>query len=220
VLLDPAGEGCFCEQAITCEEERLGAGIGLRTALCPGEPFCRACEPFPVAACSIAPRTEGTTRVCINGVDALELDVLAPDVLPEPVDVCVRTAQIDSCGATWAPQVVASDWACHLDTATTGTRVPIRVFDPCGNCKQIGPCSVTVADGLITVEPAWLPNSCEIACDDSCEEVEHLCVTPPLRDGTYTVLVAGLSGPDDGPPSTITVSPDPGPASLACRGAR
>jgi hypothetical protein len=222
VLFDPAGEGCFCDQAITCEEERVGAStvLGLQTALCPELPICFACGPSPVASCTIALRGEGSTRVRINGEDAFDLNVAPADVMPERADVCVRTAQVDSCGAIWAPETLSSDRACHLDAVSTGTRVPIRVEDACGGCEQIGPCTVVVLDDLITVTPTRMPNTCEIACPPVCAHTEHLCVTPPLADGVYTVLVRGLTVTDDGPPSTITVGAD-GPAAVeVCRGSR
>lgn len=222
VTLDPAGEDCFCGQEITCEPERVGASsvLALRTGLCPETPICRACESAPVAACTLPPLGEGSMRVRVNGQDAFDLDVTPADVLPERADVCVRTAQIDACGAVFEPELLASDRACHTSWVPTGTRVPIRVEDACGGCHQIGPCTVTVLDSTIVVRPTRMPNSCDIACDPVCLHTEHLCVTPPLRDGRYTVMVQGLTVTDDGPPSTIDVSPSGGVAVEECRGAR
>lgn len=222
VTLDPAGEECFCGQEITCEPERTGASsvLALRTALCPEHPICRACESAPVGACALPPLAEGPMRVRVNGEDAFDLEVTPADVIPERADVCVRTAQIDSCGAVFAPELLQSDRACHTSWVPTGTRVPIRVEDACGGCHQIGPCTVTVLDSTIVVRPTRMPNSCEIACDPVCIHTEHVCVTPPLREGRYTVSVQGLLVTDDGPPSTIDVSPSGGVAVEECRGAR
>lgn len=222
VTLDPAGEDCFCGQEITCAPERAGASsvLALQTALCPETPICRACESAPVGSCTLPPLAAGPMRVRINGQDAFDLDVTPADVLPERADVCVRTAQIDSCGAVFTPELLGSDRACHASWVPTGTRVPIRVEDACGGCQQIGPCTVTVLDSTILVRPTRLPNSCDIACDPVCDHTEHLCVTPPLRDGRYTVMVQGLTVTDDGPPSTIEVSASGGVAVEECRGSR
>jgi hypothetical protein len=159
-------------------------------------------------------------RVRVNGEDAFDLRVTPADVLPERADVCVRTAQIDSCGAVFSPELLASDRACHTSWVPIGTRVPIRVEDACGGCHQIGPCTVTVLDSTIVVRPTRLPNACEIACDPVCIHTEHVCVTPPLREGRYIVSVQGLTVTDDGPPSTIEVSASGGVAVEECRGSR
>ncbi len=223
VTLQPREDDCFCGQEIACEQVRiLGVDpvVALESELCPETPICRACESPPVSTCALEPLPEGLTRVRINDQDAMDLFVTPPDVMPERAAVCVRTAQIDSCGAIWDPTGFESDRACHPSWVPTGTRVTIDVQESCGGCMQIGPCEVVVLDDTIRVRPTRLPNACDIACDPSCRHDVHTCVTPPLEDGRYTVVVEGLVVTDDGPPSTIDVSPSGGVAVETCRGSR
>ena len=221
VTLDPTGDERFCGQGISCTPERVGASsvLALRTALCPETPICRACESAPIAARTLPPLAEGPMRVRVNGENAFDLTVTPADVLPERADECVRTAQVDSCGAVFEPALLESDRACHAGWALPGSRVAIRVEYACGGCQQIGPCTVTVLDSTVIVRPTRMPRSCEIACDPVCIHTEHVCVTPPLREGLYAVSVQGLLVTDDGPPSTIEVSATGTPRE-ECRGAR
>ncbi|MBN8611017.1 MAG: hypothetical protein J0L92_10560 [Deltaproteobacteria bacterium] len=223
VTLQPRPDDCYCGQALRCEQVRIvGADpvIALESELCPETPTCRACEAPPVSTCALEAMPAGRTRVRINDEDAMDLVITPPDVMPERAAVCVRTAQIDSCGALWDPSVFTSDRACHPSAVRTGTRVTIDVEEACGGCAQIGPCEVMVLDDTIRVRPTSLPNSCEIACDPACRHDVHTCVTPPLEDGLYTVVVEGLVVTDDGPPSTIEVSSDGGLSTEVCRGSR
>ena len=194
--------------------------IALHTQICPPAALCDACEPLPVGACMVSAREEGTVRVQLDGEDAFDLPILPADVFPEPADVCVRPAQIDGCGALWPALDVVSDRACHPGWVPTGTRVPIHVEEECGGCAQVGPCTVTVVDATILVAPTRLPYACEIACDPVCDHTEHVCLTPPLRDGHYTVVVRGLSMDDLDPVGTIDVSPSGGVPDEICRGTR
>lgn len=220
ITLVPTDDDCFCEQELTCEVALdPSGGLGLRTALCPETPICRACFGPPVGSCELPALDEGPLRVNIEGEPALDLTVTPMDVIPERADVCVRTAQIDSCGAIWDPMQFVSDRACHPSWVLPGARVTIDVQEACGGCMQIGPCEVMVLDRTIFVRPTVLPNSCDIACDPACHHTEHRCVTPPLEPGLYTVAVDGLTVTDDGPPSTIDVSPM-GVSVETCRGSR
>lgn len=194
VTLTPTGRDCYCDQAMSCQELFGGHdGVSLETGLCPEIGECRACQPPPVGSCALAPREGGTERVRIQGLDAFDLEVAAADVPPSGARTCVRTAQVDACGAVWAPTALSSDRACHPRSVRAGTRVSIRVEDACGGgCTQIGPCAVTVTGDLIVVNATRMPNACDIACEPVCEHTEHVCVTPPLTAGLYNVLVPGL----------------------------
>lgn len=194
---------CFCEQALTCEATITGPReLALRTALCPEMADCRACGGPPTGTCTLPAMEVGTWHVTVNGEDAL--DLLVSDVLPEPANVCVRRAVIDSCGANWDPAGLFVGRACYPSAAPGESPVEIQVFDSCGGCVQRGPCEVVVMDDVIRVRATRLSNACDLACPPSCEPDEHRCFTPPLPPGSYRVEIEGLSSDE---PPTIEVGP-------------
>lgn len=194
VALGVDGADCFCEQDVICTAAIIGDHVlSLSTSLCPLVPLCRACTSPASGTCTLPAMAAGAWRVVVNGDDAFALDVTPSDVLPEPADVCLTTATSGSCGAIWPPAGFDVGRACHDDRTTPGTRLPIRVYDACGGCTENGPCEVTVLEHSIHVSATRMSIGCELVCPPVCTFDEHVCYTPPLEAGSYTVAVDGLA---------------------------
>ena len=52
---------------------------------------------------------------------------------------------------------------------------------------------VTVVDNTIRVAATRMPNGCDLVCPPVCRFDEHVCLTPPLAEGSYIVVVEGLA---------------------------
>lgn len=193
VTYAPDGE-CFCEQAITCDARIAGPGrLSLTTMLCPERPFCRACGGPPTGTCTLpALPTPGTWQIEVNGRTTMDLEVVPADVMPERADVCLTHAPPGGCG-DYTPEGFTVGRACHSSWAAPGTRVPIRVTESCGTCTSVGPCEVTVLDGVVQMSATQMQGVCGFDCPEVCMANERVCWTPPLAPGRYAVVVDGLA---------------------------
>jgi hypothetical protein len=193
----PLGEledTCFCDQDIRCDTAVVRPGtLALTTYLCPELPVCRACAPSATGRCTLPPLTAGTWQVEINGARSLELTVVPADVLPERADVCIRRAIDDGCGTVWPATTFDVSHVCHEASIQPGERAHLRIHDACGGCMLRGPCEVTVVDGFIRARATRMPSGCDLACPPGCFDDEHVCITPPLAEGEYRVIVEGLA---------------------------
>lgn len=213
----PSGGDCFCPELLQCEATIVEDGVlELSTQICtePGF-FCEACMPFVEGSCSLPPLTEGTWKVTMDGVDAFELGVSSPDVLPEwgrSCDTPAATAD-EGCGVVWPPRAANADSVCHPASAYAMDRVPIEVTHDCPPCyAAAGPCEIDIFDDVIRVRPTTLDAACDITCPPVCNERVDTCLTPQLPEGTWRVQVAGL----DGYESTIEVGELTGGPTVTC----
>lgn len=213
------GSGCYCGQDLVTSATVEPGIVGLSSRLCPPYGFCAACFPPPISTLTFTPTQAGRTTVSVNGHQAFAVTVAPEGAVSEPLPTCVTAAPPDDCALVRELEEFASDRVCYRPTVTPGTRVAIRVDDPCGGCSPIGPCTVSVNEGQIFVEPSVTINACDHICPPVCVEQEHLCVTPPLFEGTYTVNVRGLHFTGDEPLPTLTVG-EGDPAPVACFGSR
>jgi hypothetical protein len=134
-----------------------------------------------------------TWRVSLNGTEAFDLDVPSPEGIPPYTDVCFTVPDADPCGTVLDPTPFEVGRVCHADSANTGTRVPIRVYEACGGCDPLGPCQVSLSDtNVLVVRATRNPTSCDVVCPPVCIAHEHVCYTPALDPGSYRVVVEGL----------------------------
>lgn len=207
VPLGELEESCFCDQDIRCEVAIVAPGrLELTTHLCPETPLCRACQTSVTGRCSVPPLTEGTWEVSIDGARSLDLTVVPADVIPERADVCIRRAIDDGCGVSWPAAPFDVGRACHEESIPAGTRAHVRVYDACGSggCHTSGPCEVTVVGELIRVQATRASILCDVACPPACVPDEHVCITPPLAEGEYRMIIEGLAVDEA---TTIRVGP-------------
>jgi hypothetical protein len=207
---------CFCGQTIGCEARIVEPGrLALTTTLCPEVAVCRACSAAPTALCTLpALPTPGVWRLEVNGRTTMQLDVAPEGVVPEPAALCVRHTPPGGCG-DYTPEPFEVGRACHAPEALPGTRVPIRVYEACGSCTSVGPCEVTVRDGVVRVAARRMQSDCGLVCPPVCMNTEHVCWTPPLLPGRYDVVVEGLPEPVTTP---LDVSAEPRPPTEICAG--
>lgn len=201
-------DGCFCDEEVTCSARVEGPRtIALETGICEAPSACEACMPFVGGTCALPALEAGTWRVRVNGTDAMELEVLPPDVVPERADVCTRRADDGGgCGNVFPPHPFDVGRVCHPEGAYPGERVPIRVTDACGSCGRLaGPCVVSVLGDVIHVRAQGVGSGCDVDCPPVCIPREDVCWTPPLATGTWHVLVEGFPMTDDRTATTITV---------------
>lgn len=194
---DLAGDDCYCGETVSCWAEVLAGGVvDFHTEVCRDPGFdCEACNPFIEGTCSLPALTEGTWTVRNDGVDAFQLDVISPDVLPEWGPTCQSRAHstADGCGTLWPPSAARPDMLCHAQSATIGERIALEITHGCPPCNApAGPCEVEITHDVILVKTSTLDPACDIACPPFCEERTDTCLTPPLPEGAWQVRVDGL----------------------------
>lgn len=214
VSLDPTRTRCFCGQDLGCRVAGEGRDLTLETVLCPDRSDCEACMPSPIARCEVNVREPGARRLLISGEPALELE-FGPSAAP----TCVRAATPNGCGAMFEPRTLVSDRVCHATRAQPGTQLPVRVEAVCGGCEAVGPCTVTLDGDVLRVAPTVMPSACDVACPPVCLHTEHVCLTPPLPAGRYTLAIEGFSPMSDVTLPTIDVSEDVVEPMPQCTGA-
>lgn len=189
---------CFCGERVQCVARR-GAEprtLELETGLCADGPLCDGCMPFVEGTCELPPLEEGPWEVTVNGQPSFALQVIPEGVAPEWGRTCATPAVVSrECGILWPPVEAYAVQVCHPAMVPAETHVAIQVDDHCAGCGDAaGPCQVTVFDDIVRVTPSKVYSGCDIDCPDMCMLRSDECVTPPIPEGTYRLIVDGIDG--------------------------
>ncbi|MEM1416336.1 MAG: hypothetical protein AAGH15_15615 [Myxococcota bacterium] len=197
VFVGRTGE-CFCGETVACEVRvRPDGAVELTTGFCQEGPLCDACFPTIEGRCAVPALDAGEHDVFIDGQLAMALQVLPAGVRPPFSPRCIAPQRIPDRTACndfelSAPGPPGFDSLCHPVESFVGARVDLTVATSCDSCIDApGPCEVIVTGDTLTVVPRRREGTCEVDCPAICFSNESRCVTPPLPEGDYRVIVEG-----------------------------
>lgn len=184
---------CLCEGR-TCTTRVSGSRLELDTETCDLPIVCDECT--SELECTIPPLEEGSYEVFVDGV------------LSGTVRAAPRRMVMDAQPACWAVPDAPDDslrcagnvverplegQLCHRPLEDVGTFVSFDVTIDCAACFDwsAGCEAVRESSRSVLVRPRLQACECPTcgACEDVCVPQTVRCQTPPLRDGTYDVVV-------------------------------
>jgi hypothetical protein len=189
---------CLCEGRV-CDVAVDGARIDLRIRTCDLHVVCDECT--TEVGCVLPPLPRGGYAVWVDGVLAGEISV-APErpvavatpacwAIPDPPDPSLECvgALVDRPG---------SGQLCHREIEDVGTNVRFTFTAECGACFDwsAGCEARRESSDTLVVRPRIQACDCPTcgACEPVCAPVTVACETPPLRAGSYHVVIEGRDG--------------------------
>jgi len=192
-------DGCFCEDALTCETSVTATTVDVTTLVCTPPAECDGCVPTIQTTCTLPPLSVGSYTIRIDGVDVADVRVARPDPGMFARPVCYDAPDPGSDAALVCRARVPLSGVsrvCRPDVSDVGSQPTIRVFEACGGCfDRSGGCEVALEPGRVVVEARRLACDCPPCggCGTECNEIEIACHPPPLAEGDYELVVDGVS---------------------------
>lgn len=195
----PAGEpgslslfraDCACPDARSCGVRVAGTTIELDTWRCPEDGECDDCTAD--LACSIPPLEPGVYQIRVDDLPVATIAAVSGPAVARPT---CWDVQEDVIGLRCAgpPVALPPREICHRRLEDVGTQVEITLGQTVPACIVPAECRATLEGRRIVLTATALTCAGDEGCGGPSVDRVARCITPPLRDGDYTIHVEGSS---------------------------
>ena len=181
---------CLCADARGCDVRVAGTTIDLDTWRCPEDEECDDCTAD--LACPIPPLAPGVYAVRVDGLPVATIAAVSGPPVTRPT---CWDAQDDRLGVRCAgsPVALPPREICHRPLEDVGTQVEITLAQTVPACIVPAECRATLEGRRILLTATALTCGGDGGCGGPSVERITRCITPPLRDGDYTIHVEGTA---------------------------
>ncbi|MBK8168888.1 MAG: hypothetical protein IPK60_00930 [Sandaracinaceae bacterium] len=220
--------GCYCGATLRCEVSVDAAArtVALTHTLCsPVDLACAGCELDFGATCELPGLAAGAWTVTSNRVRAFPLFVGASELVGPAAATLEQTEGHAMYMCEWPGDQVLNDFAdsIHIDECESVNlsagfaRASISLSVDNVDCfATAGSCRVTnIGDNRLLIDPLVKACTCATcgACAPGNYPTRHVCETPALAPGTYTLVSAN---PMAGPSQRLVIPPMGADALIHC----
>jgi hypothetical protein len=179
---------CVCADSRGCDVRVDGTTIELDTWRCPESEECDDCTAD--LACAIPPLAPGVYGVQVDGLPVATIAAVSGPPIARPTcwDVQDDLVEVRCAGS---PVAFSPREICHRPLEDVGTQVEITLAQTVPACIVPAECRATLEGRRIVVTATALTCAGADGCGGPSVERIARCITPPLRDGDYTILVEG-----------------------------
>lgn len=183
-------DDCHCGGELRCDVESGDTIAWLEVSVC-GEGICRACTEPEEVFCPL-PDASIDWQLHYGGQPIFELGTQPSDGTLCQTRGSLGGGLCDFPGTDWAPDELCFPAA----TVDEGRRYPLSVAGEVSCVYEPGPCEVELDDATRTLFVRPRLRACDEGaptwgCIGDSARLERTCLTPPLRAGSYTLVVDG-----------------------------